>query len=430
MQREKAAGGITAGLMLIGIGVLAFTDSWWPGIMVVIGIAVIGGMLFRGQFLSTLPVALIFFGIPAIIKLGLSWNTFVPLLLIGLGLLSLVDNLARSRRRAAGDGTPHHFEYRSGFWPVIFLGVGTIWLLGNLGYIPGFNPYALVSLWPLLLIGLGLDLLIGRRSVWIGVLLGLAILALAGFLLFTRDDLLPQVELQSAHFSEPVGQASAAEVTLKLVNGQNTLFALEDEDTLIEAYLDFLNEPTFEVQGEQEKIVVLSQSGALFTAILDIIQKGQKAEIGLSPAIPLDLNVEHDGGATALDLAELQIAGLDVRMDGGDVKASLATAPAAQRVDINMDGGNLSFGFPQEASFTFRVVMDGGDLVFEIPSQADVRVEVLRHDGGDVSLPADFALTQGQPGNEGIWESPGFGQAAQQIVITVDDINGGDIVVR
>ncbi len=114
MQREKAAGGITAGLMLIGIGVLAFTASWWPGIMVVIGVAVIGGMLFHGQFLSTLPVALIFFGVPAIIKLGLSWNTFLPLLLIGLGLLSLVDNLVRGRRRAVGDGTPHHFEYRSG----------------------------------------------------------------------------------------------------------------------------------------------------------------------------------------------------------------------------------------------------------------------------------------------------------------------------
>ena len=176
--------------------------------------------------------------------------------------------------------------------------------------------------------------------------------------------------------------------------------------------------------------MVLSQSGALFTAFLDIIQEGQKAEIGLSPAIPLDLIVEHDGGVTALDLAELRIAGLNVRMDGGDVKASLAAAPAAQRVDINMDGGNLSFGFPQEASFYFRVMINGGDLVFEIPSQADVRVEVLRHDGGDVSLPADFALIQGQAGDEGIWELPGFGQAAQQIVITVDDINGGEVVVR
>ncbi len=318
------------------------------------------------------------------------------MLLIGLGLLSLVDNLARSRRKAAGDSTPHQFEYRSGFWPVIFLGVGTIWLLGNLGYNPGFNPYALISLWPLLLIGLGLDLLIGRRSVWIGALLGLAILAVAGFLLFNRDDLLPQVELQSAHFSEPVGQASAAEVTLKLVNGQNNLFALENGDILIDAQLDFLNEPTFEVQGEQEKIVMLSQSGALYTAFLDIIQEGQMALIGLSPAIPLALIIEHDGGVTGLDLAELQISGLDVRMDGGDVKASLATAPAAQQVELNMDGGNLSFGFPQEASFTFSVVIDGGDLVFEIPSQADVRVEVLRHDGGDVSLPADFTSPRGR----------------------------------
>lgn len=186
MDREKTAGGITAGLMLIGIGVLAFTDGWWPGIMVVIGIAIIGGMLYRREFLSTLPIGLIFFGIPVVVELGLSWMNYVPWMLIGLGLLSLVDTLARNRRRAssgpAGSIT-QRFDYRSGFWPVMFLGTGTIWLLGNQGYLPGLNLYALVTLWPLLLIGLGLDLLIGRRSFWIGALIGVAMLAAAMFLL-------------------------------------------------------------------------------------------------------------------------------------------------------------------------------------------------------------------------------------------------------
>jgi hypothetical protein len=154
--------------------------------MVVIGIAIIGGMLYRRQFLSTLPVAMIFFGIPVVVELGLSWNTYVPLILIGLGVTSLVETLGRNRSRTVQvsvDGSVRRFEYRSGFWPVVFLGVGTIWLLGNLGYLPGLNLYALASLWPLLLIGLGLDLLIGRRSFWIGVLIGLAMLGTAAFLL-------------------------------------------------------------------------------------------------------------------------------------------------------------------------------------------------------------------------------------------------------
>jgi len=78
MGKEKTAGGITAGLILIGIGVLAFTDEWWPGIMVVIGVAVIAGMLYRGQFLSTLPIALIFFGIPAVIELAYPGRSTSP----------------------------------------------------------------------------------------------------------------------------------------------------------------------------------------------------------------------------------------------------------------------------------------------------------------------------------------------------------------
>jgi len=120
--------------------------------------------------------------------------------LIGVGLLSLVDNLVRNRRRAVATtagSTSLRFEYRSGFWPIILLGVGTIWLLGNQGYIPEFYIFGMVSLWPLLLIGAGIDILFGRHSFWIGALIGLAMLAIAAGLLVTRPDMLPKWKLSA-----------------------------------------------------------------------------------------------------------------------------------------------------------------------------------------------------------------------------------------
>ena len=54
--------------------------------------------------------------------------------------------------------------YRSLFWPIILIGVGLIWLLGNFGIISGANLAVLFRLWPLALIVIGLDLLFGRQS--------------------------------------------------------------------------------------------------------------------------------------------------------------------------------------------------------------------------------------------------------------------------
>ena len=40
MERGRSRNGITGGLILVGVGVLALTGWWWPGIMVVLGIAI------------------------------------------------------------------------------------------------------------------------------------------------------------------------------------------------------------------------------------------------------------------------------------------------------------------------------------------------------------------------------------------------------
>ncbi len=50
------------------------------------------------------------------------------------------------------------------FWPIILIGAGVIFLLANLGIIPS-NPWPLIwNLWPVILIVIGLDILLGRRS--------------------------------------------------------------------------------------------------------------------------------------------------------------------------------------------------------------------------------------------------------------------------
>ena len=90
MNRERTRNGITGGLLLIGIGVLIFTGWWWPGIMVVLGIAIGAGLVFRGRYLAGLVMAAIFFAIPLLTQTDIPWNLFAPMVLIGSGAVVLV----------------------------------------------------------------------------------------------------------------------------------------------------------------------------------------------------------------------------------------------------------------------------------------------------------------------------------------------------
>ena len=89
MDSERARNPLTGGLILIGIGALLITGWWWPGIMVVLGIAIGAGLVFRGRYLAGAVMAAIFFAIPLLVEADIPWHIFGPMVLIGVGLVVL-----------------------------------------------------------------------------------------------------------------------------------------------------------------------------------------------------------------------------------------------------------------------------------------------------------------------------------------------------
>lgn len=98
------------GIFFIGLGLLFITRFWWPGIMFVIGAAMLGHTIRAGgdwrdnREARILIVIGLIFWVPQQFALG--WMGLLPLLLIGAGLFILFDgqSLMQPQKRKNSEG--------------------------------------------------------------------------------------------------------------------------------------------------------------------------------------------------------------------------------------------------------------------------------------------------------------------------------------
>jgi hypothetical protein len=351
------------------------------------------------------------------------------------------------------------YGYRSLFWPVVLIGIGVVWLLGNLGLISWENVVVLFRLWPLLLIVIGLDLLVGRRSPWIGALIGLlAIAAVVGLMVFGPElGLAGDMEVKTDRFTEPIGGATSAAVTLGLSSDPATVTALADSDDLIDADLTYTGAIDFVVGGDREKTVRLTRARGAQIVFSDwgwLVQEDLHWDIGLTPNLPIHLTIDASSGDALLDLSQLRLTGLDLDVSSGDINLDLPATEqpfdirvdgssgdldidipdgAAAGLDIDVSSGEVSIQIGDDADVDIRIDGSSGDVIIDVPGDAAVRLRVLDDSSGDVRVPARFGMVDdGDDDDEdtGTWETRNYGEAANRITITVANMSSGDIVVR
>jgi hypothetical protein len=349
----------------------------------------------------------------------------------------------------------HSFQYRSFFWPILLIGVGVLWLLGNLGYIPMPSLRMLLRLWPLILIVIGLDIMFGRRSPVIGGLIGLGAVALVIVLLLFGpslglEALEPSGELQTLTFSEPLGSATSARIMLDLERYPTTIEALSASDSLIEAELDTLTDVKFSPRGTREKSVSIEpvEDYGFDIDWIDLAGTDARWEIGLSPDVPIDLTVDVGSGSTTIDLMYLEISELEI--DGGSGSTDLILPESSSQYTANIDGGSGSFDIEFESGAEVRAAIDVGSGSFDIviessadldmridggsgsididaPGNVGIRVVVSSRGSGSVRVPASYLLVDDMGDDDrdtGIWETEGFNSAAHRIEITFDPGSG------
>jgi len=335
-------------------------------------------------------------------------SLFFPVLLIGIGAVLLASNL----KLIPGSGWDILLQWwpallilgglnglyqREGIvGPVVFIGLGTVLLLGNLGIMPLTALETLWRFWPVLLIAFGLEVLLSREhAVWatvVRVLVGLALVA--GVLWLALSG--PGMAFNASAHDLPLDAAGATsmDVSLSPAAGKLALGA-GPADKVVEGKLYLSTGETITSNASiKDGIATVEASSNGF-----IIQgtRGMGWDVNLNPTLPLSLNTEMGAGQQTLHLDKLNVTDFSVESAVGTVNIYLGNQPLTGSIDsavgdvvvfvprgaavkVNLGTALTIVEYPEDyikqGDVLTSPTLDGENIVLDI-SQAVGRVKIM-----------------------------------------------------
>ncbi len=257
-------------------------------------------------------------------------------------------------------------EHRGGLvWPIILIAAGIVLLLNNLNLLSWEIWGTLWRLWPVLLIAIGLDIIIGRRSFWGSLLVGLLLLGvLAAAIRFG----LPQIgssTVNAVERTETIDEAlkggESAAVDISFGTGTLNLAALPAGSSgLIKGTLDLSRGERLALShtaaGSIERLSLKSENS--WGATLNTATNERKTwDLELNRDLPIDLQIDTGVGISTFDLTQMNLT--QVQINGGVGEATVKL-PQRGRYDVVIDGGVGQITVIIQQGLAARIKVDTG----------------------------------------------------------------------
>jgi len=308
----------------------------------------------------------------------------------------------------AAHAMPERPPRRSGLvGPALLIGLGVLFLLNNLGLLSWAIWPAILRLWPLLLIAIGLDLLFGRRSTLGSLFVALLVLVALGAAIWWNDAWVGAgTPLSSQALSQPLNGAKRAAIEIGLGAGTLRLGAQSEADGLITGTV--AHGPRDQVQRD------FAVSGDTATFKLHAVRQdgwagplrlrdgeGLLWDLRLNPDIPLRLDLSTGAGTAALDLTHLNVAELNV----------------------STGVGTTTLNLPRRGSLQAHVSGGVGDTTISIPAGMAARIRASTG-LGQVHITGNFQR------QDNVYVSPNYASAADHVDLAISGGIGSVTVVH
>lgn len=287
----------------------------------------------------------------------LSWERLWPVILIVLGGALLIRSFSLEE---AADGSGRQLNRRGGFvWPFTLILLGAILLMSNFHLLGADAWESLWRLWPVWLIALGLEVLLGRHSVVgavLAMLLLLGAIAWAGFFGWSMPGGWGQYQvIGQREYTEPVAGAARADVTIRAGVARLRLEASRTPGLLAEGSVN--SNRNVEIMRQHElsgdtAVLLLEQRIAPVFGWVD--SQNHRWDLRLAPDLPIKLSVRTGVGEAVLDLSQLRV--YDLQVENG-IGQTTVTLPRHGPVKAVVQGGigETKVYIPREAHARIQV---------------------------------------------------------------------------
>ncbi len=296
---------------------------------------------------------------------------------------------------------------------VFLLAAGVAMLAVRQGLISDDMARRAWSLWPLILIGFGLSIVLAGRpgaaigslvaALTLGTILGLAIGSgtFVPGLCTGRDD-------ATRPFGAATGDlAASARVTIEQDCGGLHVTSVAGSKWTVGGSTPDARPPTITASATDLRIASPDRSP------FDLAGNGSW-EVALPRDPSIDLDVQANAGDARLDLGGARLTRLSVQRNAGSIRIDLRDVAAIATLDLAVNAGSATLWLPGR-SVKGSVHVNAGSLALCIPAGAGLRVDV----GSSVAASNDFA-PHGLVQTGTTWETPGFATNEVQLDLSAD----------
>jgi hypothetical protein len=315
------------------------------------------------------------------------FSFFWPILLIALGVYLFLANTGSVQGFTADSllrlwpillivGGLDGYLQRNGFvGSTVAIGLGVIFLMANFGYL-NVSPWdVIIRLWPIFIIGLGLDLIIGKKGTWspvVGILVGTALAAGIFFLAVSTPGAggtvyVEQIALAAEDSTQVEGELTIGAGSLNLEGGASETQLVEGEFNLR--------------QGENlNQNVSITDQNAFYRLSTEGVSSympftGGNGLLGwdlqMNSTLPTDLSVEMGAGEARIDVRDTNVESFRFEMGAGHVEIILPAAGTLQ-AEIQNAVGDMVIYVPIDTAVIFD--LDTALTTVSVP-QGYVRTE-------------------------------------------------------
>jgi hypothetical protein len=344
------------------------------------------------------------------------------------------------------ESTPKKRRSHSLFGPIVLIAIGVFFLLVNLGIIQdySFNWTAVLQLWPLFLILIGVNIIVKQAPPPVGSLLsalvGLTALAIFGYVLLFSDDnpmlgRLGVSNLPSNYQTEQIDYApgdvesAAIDIDFGAVGGD--VSALSGSNSLIAGQVSYVGDLIFETStaAGHADVVLYEKGNGLFwlnPSNWSINSADTRWDLGLDPTVEMELRLDSGAGSVNFDLSELTLSYLQI--DGSAGSATVALPDGVYDVKYDQGAGSLTMTLPENGRQTVELDGAAGSMTLYLPASMAARVEIDSGAGSFNPSPR-FTQVSGSDNNEGVWETEDYADAPDRVDVIID-MGAGSVTIR